>query len=109
MTRRVWLGVLAGLVAAVAAGCSNDDRSAASDVRHLVVIYQENKSFDVYFGIYPAAANPPGQPAFDAKPGTPSVNGLSATLLAQNPNQANPFRIDRTQSYTCYQSHDYTT
>lgn len=108
MTRRVWLGALASLLAA-GAGCSDGDRSAPQDIRHLVVIYQENKSFDGYFGTYPSAVNPPGQPAFHARPGTPSVNGLSETLRLRNPNQANPFRIDRTQSYTCDQSHDYTT
>ena len=73
-----------------------------------MVIYQENKSFDGYFGAYPEAANRPGQPAFHAKPGTPSVNGLSATLLSRNPNESNPFRIDRTQSYTCDQNRTTT-
>ncbi|HZR84187.1 MAG TPA: alkaline phosphatase family protein [Candidatus Binatia bacterium] len=109
MWGRRWRGALAcALATAAAAGCSDSDRSA-QDVEHLVVIYQENKSFDVYFGIYPSAANPPGQPVFRAKPDTPRVNGLTDMLLFDNPNEANPFRIDRTQSYTCDQSHDYTT
>lgn len=105
-----WLGSVVCVAAALVAGCSNDDhRASVADVKHLVVIYQENKSFDGYFGVYPNAANPPGQPEFHARPGTPSVNGLTETLLLHNPNAANPFRIDRTQSYTCDQSHDYTT
>jgi len=41
-----------------------------------VVIFQENVSFDHYFGTYPVAANPPGELPFVAKGGTPSVNGL---------------------------------
>jgi phospholipase C len=45
-------------------------------ITHLVVIFQENHSFDGYFATYPLAANPPGQPAFRPRPGTPSVNGL---------------------------------
>jgi phospholipase C len=110
MRRRTWLGGIACVLAATTlAGCSNDDRASEGTVEHLVVIYQENKSFDGYFGIYPNAQNPPGEPQFVAKPGTPSVNGLTETLLLHNPNAANPFRIDRLQSYTCDQSHDYTT
>ena len=54
------------------------------------------------------AQNPPGQPAFRARPGTPSVNGLTPTLIERNPNSSKPFRIDRTQSYTCDQDHEYT-
>ncbi len=77
-------------------------------IKHLVVIFQENHSFDVYFATYPKALNPPGQPAFRARPGTPSVNGLTPTLIERNPNSSKPFRIDRTQSYTCDQDHEYT-
>jgi len=73
-----------------------------------VVIFQENHSFDVYFGTYPVALNPPGQPAFRARPGTPAVNGLSPTLIERNPNSSKPFRIDRKDSYTCDQDHEYT-
>ena len=40
-------------------------------IQHLVVIFQENVSFDHYFGTYPTAANTDGQP-FHASPGTPS-------------------------------------
>ena len=46
-------------------------------IRHLVVIFQENVSFDHYFGTYPNATNPEGEPAFHAVPGTPGVNGLT--------------------------------
>ena len=73
-----------------------------------MVIFQENHSFDVYFATYPRALNPPGQPAFHARPGTPSVNGLNRPLIERNPNSSKPFRIDRTQSYTCDQDHEYT-
>src|SRR5262249_13122840 len=77
-------------------------------IAHLVVIFQENHSFDGYFATYRVAANPPGQPAFRPRPGTPSVNGLTPALIEANPNSTKPFRIDRSQSYTCDQDHGYT-
>jgi phospholipase C len=85
-------------------------------IQHLVVIFQENISFDHYFGTYPNAANPEGEPAFYALPGTPSVNGLSGVLLSNNPNMnkanaagaTNPFRLDRSQAATSDQNHNYT-
>ena len=77
-------------------------------IKHLVVLYLENTSFDSYFGVYPKALNPEGSPFFEARPGTPSVNGLTETLLTANPNQSNPFRIGRLDSYTCDQNHKYT-
>ena len=85
-------------------------------VKHLVVIFQENVSFDHYFGTYPKALNPGGQPRFIAKPGTPAVNGFTDGLLYNNPNAlntgngtgaANPFRLDRSQAATNDQGHDY--
>jgi phospholipase C len=75
-----------------------------------VVIFQENVSFDHYFGTYPVATNPKGHPAFHARNGTPSVNGLmNAGLLTNNPNLANPQRLDRvlSQLVTCDQDHGY--
>ncbi|HUC16366.1 MAG TPA: alkaline phosphatase family protein [Acetobacteraceae bacterium] len=87
-------------------------------IKHLVVIFQENVSFDHYFATYPNATNPPGEPAFHAVAGTPSVNNLAtAHLLTNNPNFTNPangkdaaepFRLDRTQAATADQNHNYT-
>jgi len=81
----------------------DDDRA----IRHLVVIFQENVSFDHYFATYPHAANPTGEPPFHARPGTPTVNGLNNPLLHANPNAAPPFRLDRSQVVSCDQNHDY--
>jgi len=81
---------------------------AATPIQHLVVIFQENVSFDHYFGTYPNAANPPGEPAFHAAPDTPTVNGLSDALLYSNPNEDNPQRLDRSKALTCDQNHGYT-
>ena len=57
---------------------------AATPIQHLVVIFQENISFDHYFGTYPFAMNPEGEPAFYAYPTTPSVNGLGPAFLNNN-------------------------
>lgn len=77
-------------------------------IKHLVVIFDENVSFDHYFGTYPNALNPNGEPAFTAAPNTPSVNGLNSVLLTNNPNEANPSRLDRSQALTCDMDHGYT-
>ncbi|MBO0773986.1 MAG: alkaline phosphatase family protein [Actinobacteria bacterium] len=82
--------------------------ATATPIKHLVIIYDENHSFDNYFGTYPRALNPPGEPAFQAAPGTPAVNGLTPALLNHNPNLANPFRLDRSQEDTCDNNHGYT-
>jgi phospholipase C len=81
----------------------------ATPIKHLVVLYQENVSFDHYFATYPNAANPAGEPAFSAKPGTPTPNNLvKANLLTGNPNSTQPFRLDRSQAATADQNHAYT-
>ena len=82
--------------------------ATTTPVQHLVVIFQENVSFDHYFGTYPVAANKAGEPTFKATTGTPGVNGLTNALLYHNQNAHKPFRLDRSQNYTCDQDHDYT-
>ena len=89
----------------------------ATPIKHVVVIFQENVSFDHYFATYPHATNPAGEPRFIAARGTPRVNNLlGGTLLTHNPNlnplngtgATNPFRLDRTQAATADQNHGYT-
>ena len=89
----------------------------ATPIQHLVVIFQENVSFDHYFGTYPFAANSEGEPAFYAYQSTPSVNGFGPATVNNNANATNsangsgataPFRLDRSQSATSDQDHDYT-
>jgi phospholipase C len=60
--------------------------ATATPIKHLVVTFQENVSFAHYFGTYPVAANPHGEPRFFAAAGTPSVNGFTNALLNFNPN-----------------------
>ena len=85
-----------------------DDSSTKTPIQHVVVIFQENVSFDHYFGTYPHAANLAGETPFHAKDDTPSVNGLeSSGLLTHNPNSTQPFRLSPAQAVTCDQDHDY--
>ena len=87
----------------------------ATPIKHIVIIFGENRSFDHYFGTYPNALNPKGEPQFHALSNTPTVNGLSNALLINNPNlnplngsgAANPFRFDRSQANTQDMDHDY--
>jgi phospholipase C len=78
----------------------------ATPIKHLVVIFDENVSFDHYFGTYPNAANTDGT-KFAAAPHTPKVNGLTPDLLNNNPNQFNPSRLSHEQALTCDQDHGY--
>ncbi|MDT4975754.1 MAG: phospholipase [Pseudonocardiales bacterium] len=105
------------------AGKQSGSSSTATPIKHLVVIYQENVSFDHYFGTYPTATNTSGQP-FQAAKHTPTVNSLVATkgvggkgnLLTNNPNQdaagnqVNPRRLDPANIndvLTCDEGHNY--
>jgi phospholipase C len=120
----------------------NDDKSdraskfkTATPIKHLVVIFQENVSFDHYFATYPVADNGMGENAFTALPNTPTANTLSTPLDPTNnfaalssldllnknpngpmgsgatgnsPNAQNPFRLTPLQGATADQDHDYT-
>jgi phospholipase C len=89
----------------------------ATPIKHVVVIFDENESFDHYFGTYPYAANTDGTP-FTAKPGTPTVNGLYSKitkksgpigpLLTDNPNLYDPQRLTNSEALTSDQNHGYT-
>jgi phospholipase C len=82
--------------------------TTTTPIQHVVVVFQENVSFDHYFATYPVAANSnPSEPSFTASPNTPSVNGLSGPLLTANPNSTQPFRLTRSQAVTCDQDHNY--
>jgi phospholipase C len=125
------IGLAAALTALLIPGVGNSASAArpapagrtATPIKHLVVIFQENVSFDHYFGTYPNATNVSGQ-RFDPAHHTPSVNGLATspgaggtgTLLTNNPNldaagnQVNPRRLDPANIndiLTCDQDHNY--
>lgn len=128
--KRQLLSTVAASVLATTLACSvpvsaDDTANPGNDanvhtvtpIKHLVVIFDENVSFDHYFATYPNATNPLGELPFKAKPNTPKVNNLAnANLLLNNPNlnpangagATNPFRLDRTQANTADQNHAYT-
>lgn len=84
------------------------DAATNTPIKHVVVIFQENVSFDHYFGTYPQAANLANEIPFTASAATPRVNSLlSAGLLDQNPNSTQPFRLSPTEQVTCDQDHNY--
>jgi phospholipase C len=107
----------------------------ATPIKHLIVIFQENVSFDHYFGTYPQAKNLTGETRFVAKRHTPLVNGLATpldvnhgfrplagvNLLNSNPNDnpaapgngkingadaSNPIRLSPAQALTADQGHN---
>ncbi|MDQ0786663.1 phospholipase C [Streptomyces sp. B3I8] len=88
-------------------GHSHSDTRTATPIKHVVVIYQENVSFDHYFATYPKAANTDGT-TFKAARHTPEAdNLLSAGLLKTNPNLYTPKRLAPSQAMTCDQNHGY--
>jgi phospholipase C len=102
--------------------------TASAAIKHVVVIFGENESFDHYFGTYPNAQNLQGETAFTALPGTAIPNNYVSNpgLLTNNPNSlnlknnvtnssgvvtsiaSNPYREGPAQAWTASQSHDYT-
>ena len=107
------------LAATAAFSCSSLFAASptTTPIKYVVVIFGENNSFDHYFGAYPNAQFPQGQPVstqfpsgespFTPLPGTPSPNGLSPVFLTANPNGINPFRLDRSQATTCDNDNGY--
>src|SRR5437867_6221035 len=90
MGEKKWFGiaVVAGILVSATTGQQSRAQSGgdtATRIKHVVVIFQENVSFDHYFATYPQATNPSGEPAFHTRSGTlfqtPSVNGLTGALL----------------------------
>ncbi len=116
MRRSVLLASAAALLTAGTAIAATPDATPTSTpIKHVVIIFNENVSYDHYFATYPRATNPPGEPRFVGA--APRNNNLAtANLLKQNPNTnpengadaALPFRLDRTQANTADQNHAYT-
>jgi phospholipase C len=110
--------------------------ATATKIKHLVIIFNENISFDHYFGTYPVAQNNSGEASFSAAVGTPTPNNLSTpldpthgfapasgpNLLTNNPTTLktlappangngtgalNPFRLNAANAGTADQGHNY--
>ena len=95
---RALAGAAAIFLAVALPGVTRAESSSAESltstpIKHLVVIFQENVSFDHYFGTYPhAKANQDGTIYFgSAKDDTPRANTLlSSGLLEHNPSGPPP-------------------
>jgi phospholipase C len=105
---RWWASALAAALALALAAPAAAAPAPVTPIEHLVVIFQENVSFDHYFGTYPHAANLHGEPPFHEREGTPTVNGFTPFLRFYNPNLDNPTRLPPSQALTCDQDHAYT-
>ena len=113
------LGALVGVAALTALGSNapgwaatsahgHGASSTATPIKHVVVLFDENISFDHYFATYPKAANTDGT-KFTASKSTPKdIDTLAnAGLLKHNPNQYAPKRLSPSQALTCDQNHSY--
>ena len=138
MKHRVLFSCLTAAFALASAGAladdDQDDVRTATPIKHLVVIFPENVSFDHYYGTYPHAQNNAGETPFHASPRTPtSINNLltpldvnnhfapltGVDLINKNPNgplgsgatingadASNPFRLSPLQGLTADQGHN---
>jgi phospholipase C len=75
-------------ISSVAADHENESKSqsqnepqTATPIKHVVVIFGENISFDHYFGTYPKAQNNPGETPFHYKSSNHSGNDVANTLI----------------------------
>ncbi|WOJ91026.1 alkaline phosphatase family protein [Methylocapsa polymorpha] len=142
MENRVISACLAAALVVAPAGIRADERDfddhrahTTTPIKHIVVIFQENVSFDHYFGTYPVVKNLAGETPFKASKDTPkSINTLltpldpnnhfaplkSLDLINKNPNgplgsgaaingadASNPIRLTPAQALTADQGHNY--
>ena len=86
--------VVAALLATSAVGAmpahATPTQTTATPIKHVVVIFQENVSFDHYFATYPVATNPAGEPPFTAAAGHADRQRADTRAADHNPNTANP-------------------
>ncbi|MBT2502689.1 phospholipase C [Curtobacterium sp. ISL-83] len=103
------LAAIAGTAIALpqSASAADNSQNTTTPIKHVVVLFDENVSFDHYFGTYPKATNADGTP-FTAAAGTPAVNTLASSgTLTTNPNAYAPKRLTPQQAMTCDQNHGY--
>ncbi|WP_055552562.1 phospholipase C [Streptomyces sp. NBRC 110028] len=102
------LATTGGAGSAWAAPAEGAAQRTATPVKHVVVIFDENISFDHYFGTYPQAANTDGTKFTPAEDTPKDIDTLAhAGLLEKNPNLYKPKRLASSQAMTCDQNHSY--
>jgi phospholipase C len=75
-------------------------------IKHIIIIIQENTSFDHYFGTYPHPIKL-NESKFKPSENTPSVNGFPNIIMNNNPNLVNPFLLN-VSTPTCDMNHTYS-
>src|SRR3981081_2853824 len=118
IARLVSLAMTATVATGFALPSLASEPATTTPIKHVIVIFQENVSFDHYFGTYPVAANSTaGEPVFKAASDTPAINGLltspaapphNPTLNVAGTGTIQPFRLGRNQATTCDEDHNYT-
>jgi phospholipase C len=118
IARVVLLSAMATVSTGIALPSLANDPATTTPIKHVIVIFQENVSFDHYFATYPVASNrTPGDPRFFAAEDTPAINGLltgfaappnNPTLNVAGTGTLQPFRLGRNQATTCDEDHNYT-
>lgn len=91
---------------------TNNTSNTTTPIEYLIIIFQENVSFDHYFGSYPHSENLDGEIPFYASANTPSIDDLTKSLLYNNTNLNDPFRMSKDDVKTvtsCDNNHTYTT
>ena len=83
-----WL-VAAAMTAASSHANPPAGGATATPIKHVVVIFQENVSFDHYFGTYPYATNTDGN-NFTAAQGTPGRERAQLLAARREPERVEP-------------------
>lgn len=114
----VALAAVSGCGAATAP-VSAKSAHATTPIKHVVVLFDENVSFDHYFATYPYAANKPNEviqgshaKAAQFHPSSRTPKNIATLrhdklLGKKNPNLLPPKRLTPAQAVTCDQNHGY--
>jgi len=116
----VRLALLPAAVCASMGVFAGQSPQPTTPITNVIVLFDENESFDHYFGTYPSASNTDSTygssigATFSAYPGTPTINGLTPELLNNNPSlnsgftaHVNPTRLAPANAFTCSMNHNY--
>src|SRR3981081_2434980 len=117
IARLVSLAMTATVATGFALPSLASEPATTTPIKHVIVIFQENVSFDHYFGTYPVAAtSAAGAPLCEAASDTPAINGLltgpaappnNPTLNVAGTGTIQPFRLGRNKATNCHEDHKH--
>ena len=82
-------------------------RNTVSLIKHVVVLFDENVSYDHYFGTHPSAKNTDGTKFYAVSSTPENDNLITSGNLTSNPNSYDPTRLSPHEAMTCDQNHAY--